>query len=291
MKKLPLFLALLIVLSYLIRVSTASAVKYPVGRAGVSVSASIGQYYLSLSGYIAPYASVVLTVNGHVLRSTVADSQGNFYISQVLINRGLTHFCLDAVDFKRLGDSEACFDIPPASSDITKSKIFLPPTLGLYHTTINAGSNAIAWGYSMPGASVIITIGDKTYTTTADSNGYYQISINVGNAGTYQLFAAAKWKSITSEKPTKGKTLTVLGVPGQITNWLKEFLTNLLRILFGTPYGILWLGLPILILILILLRKLLKNQKPGTVPSKKINFGFDWLFREKKLHHWWFVGY
>ncbi|MDE2588331.1 MAG: hypothetical protein KGL95_01525, partial [Patescibacteria group bacterium] len=136
------------------------------------VSAKVGSYYLSLSGYIAPYASIVLVANDLALKSTVADANGYFAIPNVIVNQGFSQFCLDAVDVKRLGESYTCLTIPPINDNYTKDNIFLPPTLGVERSEVNVGDNAVAWGYSMPGASVTVHSSDgRTFTTTADATG------------------------------------------------------------------------------------------------------------------------
>src|ERR1035437_3125257 len=188
MKKiLPVLLLLLISLIFNLK-ST------PVVQAGFQVpaQAQVGKFYLNLSGYISPYASVVLTIDGIFVRATVADAGGNFSISGVLIKEGFSHFCLEAVDFKRLGDSYTCFDIPPAKGDVTMKEIFLPPTLGLSKNVIAEGGETLAYGYTMPGAEVTLYLSNgQKLTTYADSTGYYIFHIKGLKAGNYNLYARA----------------------------------------------------------------------------------------------------
>lgn len=266
-----------------------------VKAAEASVSATVGQYYLSLSGYIAPYASVVLTSDGVVLRSTVADAQGNFFISQVLIKAGFSHFCLDAIDYRRLGESEACFTVAPASASISKQNIFLPPTLGLQRTDVNVGDSALAWGYSMPGASVTVHLdADKGCTVTADNTGYYQCTIKIAKAGTHELYADATLKGKPSEPQLKKVIVKGLSITQQVEQKTNNALQNLWNLLTGLPGGLfLLLVLLLIILIIILIIKLKYPEwlpKVG-VPSFKVEHVFDFLFKERKLHHAWFVGY
>lgn len=274
-------------------VRSAFAVKFPTGHANVDVSAAVGQFYVSLSGFIAPFASVVLTSDGQVLRSVAADAAGNFSISQVLVKQGFNHFCLDAVDVKRLGQSEACFIIPPVTGDFVKNNIFLPPTIGLFRTQISAGSNAVIWGYSMPGALVTVHASDgKTYTATAGTDGFYQITAYIAKAGTYEMYADAVYKKQNSEKPTNKVTLIALTLAEQVNQNVSNWLKKLLTFLFNLPLGPLWLAIPIIILIYILYRKLRGLPiiptwgKPGTGKT----FAFDYLFRPRKLHHSWMKG-
>jgi len=264
----------------------------PAGRQNVKVQASIGEFYLNLSGFIAPYASVVLTSDSNVIRSTVADSNGYFTISQILVKKGFDHFCFTAIDVKRLGESDSCLSIPPMTSDFTKSNIFLPPTIGLYRKEINAGSNAIIWGYSMPGAIVTIhSSNGKTYTSRADQNGFYEITAFIQKAGNYDFSATAVLKSQSSENPTNKVTLVALTLGQQVNKKIGNFLTNLLTFLFNIPLGPLWLAIPILILIFILLRKLQgKPLFPTSNPFTREEVFFDYLFRPRRLHHHWMKG-
>lgn len=257
----------------------------------VQVNAVIGEYYLNLLGLIAPYASVVLTSGNYVLRSTVADSRGYFSFSQVLINRGFSNFCLTAVDIKRLGESYKCFNIPPANGDVTLNNIFLPPTLGLQRTTINAGQSALVWGYSMPGALVTIYLSDgRSFVVTADSSGFYQLTVNMPAAGTFQLFADATYQKQNSLKPDRKKALTVLAIGQQLVENGKSFLEKLWELLINTPFGPLWLALPLLLLILLLLHKL-KPEWFTSIDDAERNLLAHLPFLRRKLHHWWFIGY
>ena len=65
------------------------------GSASVNVSGRIGEFCLSVSGYISPYASVVMTSDGVFLGATVADKNGVFAFECRLIRKGFSHFCLD----------------------------------------------------------------------------------------------------------------------------------------------------------------------------------------------------
>lgn len=265
------------------------ALAFPSGHLNVQVGASIGEYYLDLSGFLAPFASIVLTTDNTVMRSVVADNGGYFSLSQILIRQGFSSFCLTGVDVKRLGQSEACFSIPPANGNITKTNIFLPPTIGLYRTQIQEGSNAIIWGYSMPGALVTVHSSDgKDYQATADNNGFYQVTAYIAKAGTYDLSATAVLKKQSSEKPTNKVRLVALTLAQATGQGFFNWLRNLITILFNVPLGPLWLAIPILILIFILWRKL--KGKPLLPSIKQEKVFFDYLFRSRKLHHHYLHG-
>lgn len=279
MKKiLPLFLLSTLILVFSLVCPVFSQItRLPTAALPTQVEASVGEFYLNLSGYIAPNASIVLTIDGIFARATVADANGNFYISDVLIKKGFSSFCLDAIDFQRLGESYTCFNIPPAEASVTMKDIFLPPTLGLSRTEINEGSSAKAFGYSMPGALVSLYLSNgKVLITRADSTGYYEFTIKDLKAGSYSLYTRAELNHKQSLEPTKKLKLKSLSWWDQFIAFLKNLWDKLLKFLTNLALGPLWLLIPLIILIIILLIKLI-GLKP---------------FKEKRpLHHKWWMGY
>src|SRR3989344_4064198 len=157
-----------------------------------TVSGTVGEFYLNFSGYIAPFASVVLTSDGVLLATTTADENGYFYLTDILIKAGSSKFCFEATDLRQLGKSYSCMSIPPAEDSATIEGIFLPPTLGLLRLEIAEGSSTIAHGYSMPDALVTLHVGENMYLTKADESGYYEFTLENLKGGTYQVYATAK---------------------------------------------------------------------------------------------------
>jgi hypothetical protein len=210
----------------------------------------------------------------------MADEKGNFSIPQVLIRTGFSHFCLDAIDFKRIGESYTCFTIPPATDSVTMTDIFLPPTLGLSRTQVNAGGSATAFGYTMPKAKVTLHINNKLIIVYADSSGYYQIPLDNLAAGKYSLYATANYEQKESLEPTKKLQLESLSKSQQVAKLAGNWWDQLLKFLRDWLWNPLWLVIPILILIIILIRKLWGKQ-------------FIIPFRRKThyLHHFWWMGY
>lgn len=259
----------------------------------IPVQAQVGKFYLNLSGYISPYASVVLTIDGLFVRATVADAGGNFSISGVLIKEGFSNFCLEAVDFKRLGDSFTCFNIPPAKGEVTMKEIFLPPTLGLSKNVIAEGGETLAYGYTMPGAEVTLYLSNgQKLTVFADSTGYYIFTIKNLKAGKYNLYARAFYNQKESLAPTKTLELRALSWWEQIIAFIQSILKNIQKFFSSWALGPLWLGLPIIILIIILILKLWPEKFTSFYQSRLIIF-FTRAFRKprKPLHHSWWLGY
>ncbi len=279
MKKiLPIFLLSTLILVFSLSGPVFSQItRLPTAALPTQVEASVGEFYLNLSGYIAPNASIVLTIDGIFARATVADGNGDFYITDVLIKRGFSSFCLDAIDFERLGESYTCFNIPPAQASVTMKDIFLPPTLGLSRTEINEGSSAKAFGYSMPGALVSLYLSNGTVlTTTADPTGYYEFTIKDLKAGNYSLYTRAELNHKQSLEPTKKLKLKSLSWWDQFLAFLKNLWDKLLKFLTNLALGPLWLLIPLIILIIILLIKLI---------------GFHPFEKKRPLHHKWWMGY
>ena len=245
---------------------------------GTTVQATVGQFYLNLSGYVSPFASIVLTSNGVTLATVVADGKGDFSISQILIKAGFSGFCLDAIDFKRIGESYTCFNIPPATGSVTKKNIFLPPTLGLSRTKVNEGGSATAFGYTMPGALVTLNINGEMLTTHADQSGYYQFILNNLRVGNYSLYATAKYQGKDSLSPTKKLQLESVSKPKQVQTLLTQWWEQLLRFLRNWWWVL--LAIPIIILIIILIWKLWGR-----------GFKFKSPFAKRLLHHSWWLGY
>jgi len=286
-KRKALIFILLILNSYFIYLKPAEAgLKVP-------VQAQVGKFYLNLSGYISPYASVVLTIDGLFVRATVADAGGNFSISGVLIKDGFTAFCLEAVDFRRLGDSYTCFNIPPAKDNVIMNGIFLPPTLGLSKNVIAEGGETLAFGYTMPNAEVTLYLSNgQKLTTFADQTGYYVFHIKNLKAGSYNLYAKAFYNHKESLAPTKTVQLRALSWWEQIIAFIQSILNNIQKFFSSWSLGPLWIGLPILILIIILILKLWPEKFTYLYQSRLIIF-FTRAFRKPKkpLHHAWWLGF
>lgn len=252
-----------------------------------TVSATIGSYYLTISGYVAPYASVVLLSNDYALKSAVADANGYFTISNIIVTKGFSKFCVDAVDVKRLGDSYTCINIPPMSGDYQKTNVFLPPTLGVQRSEVKVGDNAVIWGYSMPGAKVVVHLSDgRSVTTTADPSGYYEVHVRMDKAGEYELFADATYHNAASLKPDRTTSLMALSTGEQLVKQGGSLLDKILKFLIGNPWGLLFVIIPLLLLIVWLLRKAYPRMYT-TIEEEFSEFAQHVPFVPHRLHHWW----
>ncbi len=262
------------------------------GSVSTTVSGTIGNYYLTLKGYIAPFASIVLYgADGAFLKATTADSKGYFTVTDLLVKKGFSKVCFDAVDFKRLGESYSCLTFKPIEGQTTIEDIFLPPTLGLSRSEIAAGSSAIAWGYSMPYAIVTVHVGNVVYTTTADSNGYYQIELKNVKAGVYSLYSTAELNAKPSLDPQKKVQLKALSWWEQFIAWLINLWKKIWVFLTSFTITPFWIAIPVFILIIILILKLWPEKFTILYHNRLVIFFTKALRRHKPLHHEYFMGY
>ncbi|MDO8335475.1 MAG: hypothetical protein Q7T74_01680 [Candidatus Saccharibacteria bacterium] len=249
---------------------------------GTNVNATVGTTTLSISGYQSPYASIIIkTQSGTFITSTTADENGYFSVSNVLINGTNLIYCFQAADFKRVGISESCITIPgPITGDVTYTDVFLPPTIGLSKKQINAGQDAVIYGYSMPGATVYIVIEGKVITVTADQDGYYTYIYRNVPAGVFSISATASLEDKSSLTPTNDVVLEALSITQQITDTGEKVIEKVEK---KVPFNILpflLLALALLVAIGILLYKL---------KFRLWVIFIDFMRRRKKMHHDWFL--
>lgn len=285
MKKVLFAFSFFLLLSLLVSNLTQAQYRRPVGHLDTTVGAAVGDFYLSISGFASPFASIVLTTDGQLLRTAVADASGRFYISQILIRRGLSRFCLQAVDFKRLGVSEACIDIPPAGGSVVKNDIFLPPTIGLSRKEIKEGEEGVIYGYSMPNALITITMrtaaGLQRVRVKTDADGFYTYVFKNLKAGSYEFTSTAELNSTFSLPPKRGVKLTALSLPQQITTQTQRVVRDTAKKVISTD---LWFVI-VCIIFLILITILLIKVRPSFIPVV-----MDKLRNKKHLHHDWLLS-
>ncbi len=237
-----------------------------------TVKATVGDFFLNVSGFIAPYASLVMTSDNVILSSSVADALGNFSFSGLFIKRGFSGFCIKAVDFRLIGYSTACVNFPPASQNVSLDQLFLPPTIGISTTEFTEGLATTAFGYTMPLAAVKIDLGGGlTFTTSADTNGYYKTDITIPKAGKYNLVVTAVYQGKTSLDPKNPPQILVLSAFEQIQKTLKEKQSTLVSLvgIFGL---LLILAIIILPIILFFFRKRGKLHFGVSKNAQKISF-------------------
>lgn len=260
----------LIILSLLLPniVSAQSASK----SGSTKVRATVQGFLLNISGFHSPFASIVLTrKEGSFLSSTTADENGNFSFSGISITAGFDGFCLRAVDFKKIGESEACIDIEAGPSDVTRTNIFLPPSIGISKKIITEGESVQIFGYTMPNAKVLLDRDGIIIEMLANSKGFYEYQFDNVAAGIYAFKSTAELNDEPSLPPTKSVLLEAV-VKGAIG-------------IASVPEKKEGLSLFFLIPLLILLGMLAFL----TWKFKLIPMIFDRPDKKTRMHHDWFL--
>lgn len=203
---------------------------------GIKVKAQVGSFQLHVAGIATPLGVVSLLAKDKTfLISTIADEQGRFDMTPVLINEGFDGFCMSLNDQVPDRKSQICQQISPAVSNVEIRNLFLPPTLGLSSPRVNRGFSVKAVGYTMPQAQVTLTMDQgRTMYAVADSNGYYMFDIGGLGFGEYKVSVTARYQDMESLKPETSKTINVLALALGYTwtYWIILILLILLIILF-----------------------------------------------------------
>ena len=235
----------------------------------ITTSATIRGNTFTISGFTSPFASVVVTASSQFIVSTTADAQGNFSAPATL-PKDMTALCLDTVDFKRLGSSQACIDIATTNP----IGLFLPPTIGLLSTSVDAGQNATIYGYSLPRSTVVITpqnlpSENQKYTLITDDAGYYSYTVESVPAGTFVFSAVGEVLGAQSLPPTGGVELKALSLFEQTAETAQEIGKTITSVTtsYLVPVLLLTLFLTICILVFLYIKKRKKKEQRG----RKVN--------------------
>lgn len=254
----------------------------PPKKGSTTVSATVGRYSIAVSGFQSPFASIImLTMSRQFLGSTVADANGYFTLKDILVPDDAIGFCLQALDFKRIGESESCIDLHGKINGNAEYKdIFLPPTIGLSRKQISAGQDAVIYGYSMPHAIVHLNIEGKIYDIEADDAGFYTYTWKNVPPGTYRISSSADFKGQTSLPPTYTVSLEALTVTQQVTKKTKEIAKEIKK---RTPWEWVYFAALALILLAAIGALLYKLRVHIWV------IFIDFVRRRHKMHHDWFL--
>ena len=263
--------------------SGGAVIIYP-GSQKVDVNAHVGEFKVSIAGLASPNASVILKdEKNQFLASTVADSAGGFGFAEVNVKNGFSGFCLEQIDFKRLGESAGCLNFEPIQKSEEFREVYVPPTIGLYKTQINANDEALIYGYSMPEAQVNVKIKEnQTVDVAADKGGYYEYEFDKVPAGTYELESRGKYQNKDSLEPKKSAKLVARSSGDQLVTRAEEIGKTISDLLTTSIFGFLML-LFFLLIIIIFLIILLKRGGMAYLADK--------LKPRHPLHHDWLLEF
>ena len=281
-----LFLKLSIVMILLMFIpqnkSLAQTTPNPNPESGsATVTASVGEYFLIVSGYHSPNASVVIQTSTEVfLNSTTADGNGYFTIPNTLITKDLEGFCFLAIDFRRIGESESCVYIEDViTDDKTYSDIFLPPSIGLSRRLITAGEDAEIYGYTMPNAEVKIEFDEEVITMQANEVGYYEYLFEDAEPGVYSFTSRATLSNEDSLDPKTKAVLEVVTVPEKVITDITDTIDDVEDKYPGALFLI-----SLLLILLLLLLGLIWKTKPRFIYAF-----FDKFKKRYPMHHDYFL--
>lgn len=216
----------------------------------VQVTATVPYYWwLELTGWTSPYASVELTMERIVKRVTIADDQGKFTF-RIALPRLLAPFCLIATDISNISSHPLCLAPPPPEFDILIKEVVMPPTLKIDRGKIAKGETVAAQGYTTPNSEVVPYLFEEKQRkkflisslqspvlaaevpkpqVKSDQNGFYQLNLPSEEIGKNRIFVG----SIFLANPSPKSTTLVFDV----LSWWRMIIERLIA------YGLWLLGL------------------------------------------------
>ncbi len=235
----------------------------------VQVTATIPYYWwLELTGWTSPYASVELSMEQVVKRVTTADSEGRFTF-RIALPRTLAPFCLIATDVSNISSHPLCLAPPPPEFDILIKEVVMPPTLKIDRGKIAKGETVAAQGYTTLNSEVVPYLFEEKPRgfrfprvfaaevpkpqVKSDQNGFYQLNLPTSEIGKNRIFVGSIFLANPSPKSTT-LVFDVLSWWRMILERIITFLANLFWLLIKfltTPWGIILLEIGIIVLLLV----------------------------------------
>jgi len=121
------------------------------------ISATIGEHFLTLSGWTSPQALVFLSSSGGNLSAqTLADQTGFFIFKFVFLPNQIGELSLIAQDSNGLVSSPLYLPEPPSNQDLFIENILLSPTLSLSKSELNPNETVIAFGKTFPNSKILV---------------------------------------------------------------------------------------------------------------------------------------
>lgn len=188
-----------------------------VSPAPVSISASISDNRVTITGYTSPTSVVELT-SFKVSASVYSDSTGFFVFDRTLLPKNPGELCLSSIDSSSRLSTPVCIPAPPPTNYQTDiGPILLAPTLTLDSDSIKPNSTTVASGQSIPGSQVYIHLyqvdtkapifpksvqafGLPSYTVHSDTSGNYSFNLPTAYSSNYRLYSTVAFLDNQSPK-------------------------------------------------------------------------------------------
>jgi len=188
------------------------------------VSARVGEYYLTLSGYTSPQALVILSSStGNLSAQTTADQKGFFLFKMVFLPHKIGELSLISQDTDGLASPPVYLPEPSDSEgekDIFIENILLPPTVSFSSGSNDRENGSSAAGKTFPNSKVLVylyadlktTLWQKIKTvivktvfakaaprleTTSNDNGEFEFSLPSVEPAEQKLFVASLAEQIS----------------------------------------------------------------------------------------------
>lgn len=155
----------------------------------VQVTAGVGDTTIRITGWTAPFAFVTLMENSVVVGTTTAGADGRYVLLLVGQMPGIHNFRIFSRDESGRVTEAVMMQLNATEHSETAASVFLPPAV----STRDDGGSVIVEGSTVPGATVVITVGGKHFTTKADASGNWQYAISADDlpASEYHISVAA----------------------------------------------------------------------------------------------------
>ncbi len=162
-------------------------------------------------GIASPQAGVTILENGSIKSTTVASPTARFDVEITVSVGGTYNYTLYSEDIQGRTSKSSNFTISvTAGTTTTISGIFLSPTISSDKTLVKFGDTISILGATAPASSVtvIVSSGDeKTFSTTAGSDGLWVLQLIADNLGAGDHAAHAKATAPTNEISTFSNTI------------------------------------------------------------------------------------
>jgi hypothetical protein len=187
-----------------------------VAAQNVTVTIGVGDTVLEVSGLTSPGAFVTISRDGSVIGTPIAASDGTFSQTFSAQEPGIHQISVYAHTTGGENTDTVTINVNIAEHAITAVSVFLPPTLILEDSSLDAGQSLELSGETAPFGTVTIYIDNANYVTaTADAGGLWNASVAASSlsGGQHEVFARATNALGGQSYPTSPRYFTVAAEP------------------------------------------------------------------------------
>jgi len=243
------------------------------------VSATVGENYLTITGYTSPQAKVILSSSaGNLYRQTFADNTGYFVFQAVLFPQNVGELSLISQDTNGFSSTPLFLPAPPPSQDVILQGLLMPPTIGLSTGENSYDQPSAVAGKTFPKSPVLIYLyadPEQSFWSTintfgtnfwnlivhqafaksaprleieSDENGDFEVNLPSVEPAMQKIFVASLFDKNYSPKSftLTFATLSIWGKIGLFFRSLWEKVLDFFRSIAQDPTKIIWLEIPLL---------------------------------------------